>query len=88
MLLMVSYRLDKVMGVFHVNFATDIQLIPVRKIGLIIHGFSHVFFATDIQSITVRKIITFMTESSFPEAYCHHKCPMGYITKPKVSQIL
>ncbi len=25
----------------------------------------------------VRKIITFITESCFPEAYCHHKCPMG-----------
>ncbi len=34
-------------------------------------------FATDIQPITVRKIITFLTESCFPEAYCHHKCPMG-----------
>ena len=56
-----------------------LQLIPVRKIGLIIQGFSYIVFATDIQPITVRKIITFITESCFPEAYCHHhhKCPMG-----------
>ena len=54
-----------------------LQLIPVRKIGLIIQGFSYIVFATDIQLITVRNIITFITESCLPEAYCHHKCPMG-----------
>ncbi len=39
---MVSYGLDKVMVVSMLNFATDIQLIPVRKIGLIIQGFSYI----------------------------------------------
>ncbi len=62
---------------FNVIFATDIQLIPVREIGLIVQGFSYIVFATDIQPITVRKIVTFITESCFPEAYCHHKCPMA-----------
>ena len=33
---------------------------------------------TDIQPITVRKIITFITESCFPEAYCHHNMIMFY----------
>ena len=64
-------------GCFNIIFATDIQLVPVRKIGLIIQGFPYTVFATDIQPITVRKIITFITESCFPEAYCHHKCPIG-----------
>ena len=63
-------------GCFIVIFATDIQLIPVRKIDLIIRGFSFIVFATDIQPITVQKIITFITEICFPEAYCHHKCQM------------
>ncbi len=51
-------------------------------IGWIINGCFNVIFATDIQPITVRKIITFVTESCFPEAYCdycHHKCPMGCV---------
>ena len=55
-------------GCFNFIFATDIQLIPVRRIGLIIQGFSYIVFATDIQLITVRKTITFITESCFPEA--------------------
>ncbi len=46
--------------------ATDMQLIPARKITLIIKGCSYIVFATDIQSITVRKIISFVTESCFP----------------------
>ncbi len=78
MLLMVSYRFDKAMGVSMLF----LELIPVRKIGLIIQGFSYIVFATDIQPIIVRKIITFITESCFPEAYCHHKCPMGIATFP------
>ncbi len=40
-------------GCFNVIFATDIQLIPVRKIGLIMQGFSYIVFATDIQPIIV-----------------------------------
>ncbi len=64
-------------GCFNVNFSTDIQLIPVRQIGLILQGFSYIAFATDIQPITIRKMITFITENCFPEACRHHKCPMG-----------
>ncbi len=37
----------------------------------------YIAFATDIQPIIVRKIVSFITESCSPEAYCHHKCPMG-----------
>ena len=71
---MVSYRLES-NGCFKVNFATDIQLIPVRKIGLTIKGFSYIIFATDIQPITARKI-TFITKAYW-EAYYYHKYPMG-----------
>ena len=39
-----------------------LQLIPVRKTGLIIQGFSYIIFATDIQLIPVRKIVTLITE--------------------------
>ncbi len=67
-------------GYFNVNFATDIQLIPVWKIGLIIQGYSYFVFATDIQLMTVRKMITFITKSCYPEVYRHHKCPMGSAT--------
>ncbi len=30
-----------------------------------------------VMDITVKKMITFITESCFPEAYRHYKCPMG-----------
>ncbi len=52
------------------------------------HEVTYIVFASDIQPITVKKIITFITESCFPEAYRHHKCPMGGAAWYHVSSVI
>ncbi len=47
------------MGVSMFFFATDIQLIPVRKIGLKIQGFPNIVFATGYTTDTSQKDIYF-----------------------------